>query len=257
MNKKKLAREERPILGEISGSGLRANFWNYVERVTGKRSLKAFIQQGLLFTLFSDIPSIWGVALRSQAYKKVLGSIGESCFIEKNVRFRVPKRIFLGNRVYIGENVRLDACFTTSQIRIDNDVSIHEYSTLKAGIGKIIVHKGVTIASFVGLGGDGGLEIGKNSIIANHVELITGNYVFDDPSIPIKRQGVRLGRIEIGENVWLGVHTIVLPGVRIGDGAVVGGGSVVTKDIPGNSVAVGNPAKVIRKREEREIQDPF
>lgn len=257
MNKKKLTRVERPILGEISGSGLRANFWNYVERVTGKRSLKAFIRQGILFTLFSDIPSIWGVALRSQAYKKVLGSIGESCFIERNVRFIVPQRIFLGNRVYIGENVRLDACFTTSQIRIGNDVSIHEYSTLKAGIGKIIVHEGVTIAGFVGLGGDGGLEIGKNSIIANHVELITGNYVFDDPSIPIKRQGVRLGRIEIGEDVWLGVHTIVLPGVRIGDGAVVGAGSVVTKGIPSYSVALGNPAKVIRKREEREIQDSF
>lgn len=251
MGKKRLTRAERPLLGEISSNGLRENFWNYVERMTGNRSLKTFIRQGLIFNLFSVIPSVWGVALRSQAYKKTLGRVGENCFIDKNVQFRVPKRIFLGNRVYLGENVRLDACFKTSQIKIGNNVRIQRNSTLKAGIGEIIVHDGVTIAQRVGLAGDGGLEIGKNSIIANGVEIITGNYIFDNPLIPIKRQGVELEGIEIGEDVWLGVYTIVLPGVRIGSGAVIGAGSVVTKDIPSYSIAFGNPAKVKRRRKER------
>ena len=53
--------------------------------------------------------------------------------------------------------------------------------------------------------------------------------------------------INIGDGCWLGGGVIVLPGVTIGDGAVIGAGSVVTKDIPANSLAVGNPCRVIRK----------
>ena len=53
--------------------------------------------------------------------------------------------------------------------------------------------------------------------------------------------------ITIGNNVWLGAGVIVLSGVTIGDGAVVGAGSIVTKSIPANSLAVGNPARVIRE----------
>ncbi len=56
--------------------------------------------------------------------------------------------------------------------------------------------------------------------------------------------------IRIGKNCWLGGSVIVLPGVNIGDGCVIGAGAVVTKDIPDNSLAVGNPAKVIRKIEQ-------
>ena len=51
----------------------------------------------------------------------------------------------------------------------------------------------------------------------------------------------------MGDNVWIGGNVVVLPGVKIGDNCVIGAGSVVTKDIPDNSVAVGNPCKVIRK----------
>ena len=53
--------------------------------------------------------------------------------------------------------------------------------------------------------------------------------------------------IKIGNNVWIGGNVIVLPGVNIGDNVVIGAGSVVTKDIPANCVAVGNPCRVIRK----------
>lgn len=57
--------------------------------------------------------------------------------------------------------------------------------------------------------------------------------------------------IKIGKNCWLGGSVIVLPGVTIGDGCVIGAGAVVTKDIPKNSLAVGNPAKVIRTIEQK------
>lgn len=229
-------------------SGLRGNFWNYIERVTGQRSLKKFISQGLLLTLLSNFPSIWGVVLRRLAYKKVLGGMGENCFIEKNVRFRVPGSISLGDRVFIDENACLDPTYPSSQIRLGNDTRIGRNSVLKASVGKIILHDGATIARFVHLGGGGEIEIGKNSMLGDKVELISGQHVYDDPTIPIKFQGSRFAKIVIGEDVWLGAQVTVLPGVKIGDGSVVGAGSVVTKDIPRYSVAVGVPARVLRKR---------
>ena len=53
--------------------------------------------------------------------------------------------------------------------------------------------------------------------------------------------------IKVGNNVWIGGNVVVLPGVTIGDNVVIGAGSIVTKDIPSNSVAVGNPCKVIKE----------
>ena len=60
--------------------------------------------------------------------------------------------------------------------------------------------------------------------------------------------------IHIGENCWLGAGVIVLPGVSIGDNSVIGAGSIVTKDIPSNVVAFGNPCKVIRSINEHDLE---
>lgn len=240
----------------ISKGGLRANFWNYVEKVTGQRSLKKFIWQGSVMTLLSWLPTIWGSVIRGLAYKKVLGSVGSNCLIGKNVHFRVPEKIFLGDRVFIGDNACLDAAFFKSEIRLGNDVHIEEGCYIKAGIGNVVIHEGVRIHRFSLLAGYGGVEIGKNSLLANNVELLSSDHIFDDPTIPIRFQGTRMGRIVIGEDVWLGAYVIVLPGVKISNGSVVGAGSVVTKSIPGYSVAVGNPARVLKKRRPHQSKYP-
>ena len=60
--------------------------------------------------------------------------------------------------------------------------------------------------------------------------------------------------VNIGNNVWIGAGAIILPGVSIGDNSVIGAGSVVTKDIPANVVAVGNPCKVLREIDENDIK---
>lgn len=249
MEKKKSAIEKLPDLRITPKGELRDDFWNYVERVTGQRSLRKFVSQGLILTLFSDSPTIWSNVLRGRVYRKILGNIGVNCLIEKNVRFRVPQRIFLGDRVFIDENACLDACYIKSKIKLENDVHIGRNTVLRAGIGEIILNKGVGVNRFAYLDGNGGIEIGRNSLLANKVEIISGSHVFDDPKTPIKFQGTKLGRVTIGEDVWIGTHVTVLPGVTIGDGSVVGAGSVVTKDIPSYSVATGVPARVIRKRE--------
>jgi maltose O-acetyltransferase len=89
------------------------------------------------------------------------------------------------------------------------------------------------------------ITIGEDCQIATGVQLLTATH----PLEPVPRRDKVEGSapITIGDNVWLGGGVIVLPGVRIGDNSVVGAGSVVTRDIPANVVAVGNPARVIKQ----------
>jgi len=232
----------------IPSGGLTANFWNYVQRVTGERSLGRFLWQGAILTLLYRLPTIWAAVLRGIAYRAVLGGIGSSCLIEEDVRFCVPQRIFLGKRVFIGQYSYLDATYKDSFIRLGNDVHLARFCTLRAGKRGITIHDGVGINKYTFLDGNGGIEIGANALLSPGVQCISGNHIFDDPDIPIKYQGTEYGKITIGEDCWLGTNVIVLPEVTIGRGAVIGAGAVVTKDIPAYAIALGVPAKVVGHR---------
>lgn len=89
------------------------------------------------------------------------------------------------------------------------------------------------------------IKIGKDVQIGPNVQLLTPTHPIDPELRRNKWEGAK--PITIGDNVWLGGGTIVLPGVTIGENTVIGAGSVVTKNIPANVVAVGNPAKVIKQ----------
>ena len=91
----------------------------------------------------------------------------------------------------------------------------------------------------------GGIEIGDGSLIGHNTTIATLNHDFN----PIKRQNLTPSSVKIGKNVWIGSDCTILPGVEIGDGAIIGAGSVVTKSIPTNTIAVGNPARVIKNIE--------
>lgn len=115
---------------------------------------------------------------------------------------------------------------------------------------KITLGKNVFITYNVVLDGRGGLNIGDDTMIGFDSTIITFTHKFKDPNIPIRLQGATGFPVEIGKDVWLGTRVIVLPGVKIGNGAVIGSGSVVTKDIPDFSIAAGTPAKINGKRGE-------
>lgn len=88
-----------------------------------------------------------------------------------------------------------------------------------------------------------GISIGNNVRIGSGVGLISASHDNNDYD-----KHKTTPPIEIGNNVWIGMNSIILPGIRIGDNVVIGAGSVVAKDIPSNSVAVGNPCKVIKQK---------
>ncbi|XVX20622.1 sugar O-acetyltransferase [Actinomycetota bacterium] len=89
------------------------------------------------------------------------------------------------------------------------------------------------------------ITIGDDVQIGPHVQFLTPTHPLEPG--PRRDKWEAAEPITIGDNVWLGGDAIVLPGVSIGDNTVVGSGAVVTKDLPANVLAVGNPAKVIRE----------
>lgn len=150
-----------------------------------------------------------------------------------------------------------------SRIKSNTEWKLFPGCEFKAGNG-LIVGKGVTlsvaknatiiIGKNVGIGNrcqivcHKHIKIGEGTVIAPNVMLFDHNHVFD------LRNGVHQrdftdGEIVIGRHCWLGAGCIVLKDVHIGDNCVIGAGSVVTKDIDFGSIAVGSPAKVIRKIE--------
>lgn len=84
------------------------------------------------------------------------------------------------------------------------------------------------------------IEIGNNVTLSQRVQLLA-----HDASTKKKLEYTMIGKIKIGNNVFIGANSIVLPNVSIGENCIIGAGSVVTKSIPANSIAAGNPAKVI------------
>ena len=99
------------------------------------------------------------------------------------------------------------------------------------------------------------IYIGDNTMLAPRVILATAGH----PILPeLREQGLQYNMpIHIGKNCWLGAGVIVLPGVTVGDNTVIGAGSVVTKDIPANVVAVGNPCRVLRPIGEKDREFYF
>lgn len=86
----------------------------------------------------------------------------------------------------------------------------------------------------------GGITIGDGALIGHNVVLATLNHGLE----PAKRANLLPAPIKIGRRVWIGSNSTILPGVSIGDNAVIGAGSVVTKDVPSNAIVAGNPAKI-------------
>lgn len=107
------------------------------------------------------------------------------------------------------------------------------------------VGKNVFINSGCCFQDQGGITIGDGSLIGHQVVFATVNHDL----APEKRGNMRCESIVLGKNVWVGAHATILQGVRIGDGAVIAAGAVVTKDVPSRTVAGGVPAKIIKNIE--------
>ena len=90
------------------------------------------------------------------------------------------------------------------------------------------------------------MEIGDDTIIGAYFSCHPEGHIFDDPSKPIRLQGLSRKGIKIGKGCWIGAKVTVLDGVEIGENSVIAAGAVVTQSFPKDSIIAGVPAKLIR-----------
>jgi acetyltransferase-like isoleucine patch superfamily enzyme len=149
--------------------------------------------------------------------------------------------------------------FNEQYISIGDDVLIGPGVALSAGMvpgQECLVTPVVTIGDrcLIGRGsgivGHFSISIGNDVWTGHHVYITDQNHGYEDITIPISKQSQPERAVSIGDGSWLGHGSVVLPGVTIGRHVVIGANSVVTKDIPDFTVAVGVPAKVIRRFDE-------
>jgi acetyltransferase-like isoleucine patch superfamily enzyme len=151
-------------------------------------------------------------------------------------------------------------CFVCPRVKFeigrDATVSLGRWSWIGQG-SKIRAHEGrVAIGAKSVLGQECTIsayqrvEIGRECILADRVMLIDFDHGTVEVERPIRLQGIYKRDVRVGHNVWIGYGACVLRGVSIGDNAVIGTSSVVTRDVPSNAVVGGVPARLIRMREE-------
>jgi acetyltransferase-like isoleucine patch superfamily enzyme len=151
--------------------------------------------------------------------------VGRGCSIS-------PRAIFSpGGPITIGENSRIEhgvllmpSDIEGSYIEIGAHSSIHAYSVVA---------------------GTGGVRIGDRVRIASHTIIASHNHCCDRVDIPIMDQGLELAPVHIEDDVWIAARATILPGVRVGTGAVIAAGAIVTKDVPPRAVVGGVPARVL------------
>jgi maltose O-acetyltransferase len=155
----------------------------------------------------------------------------------------LPKSTFPGGHFY--KNIRF---FLAKRMlrKCGKNVTIENQCYIGSG-------KSIEIGDYSGIGQrcylQGKITIGKYVMMAPDVVILTENHKFQDTSKLLRFQGSqKVEPVIIEDDVWIGIRAIILPGVRIGKGAVVGAGSVVTKEVEPYSIVAGNPAKLIRKR---------
>lgn len=139
---------------------------------------------------------------------------------------------------------RMDV-FPFNDFRLGEKSVIEDFATINNGVGDVLIGDHTMIG--IGCVVIGPVKIGHNVMLAQNIVVSGLNHGYEDVSLPPSRQKEIRKQIIISDDVWIGANSVITAGVTIGKHVVIGAGSVVTKDVPDFCVAVGNPARVVKK----------
>jgi len=186
-------------------------------------------------------------------YLKMKGAkIGKNCQINGPIEILLRDNARLSNLI-IGDNVTFGGKIyirmrKNGRIVLGDGVKTGtEIWLVTANDAELNIGENSILGSYNILNGGHGLKIGANCVFGGFVYINTSDHGFRREEL-IQKQGFFGAPIEIGDDVWLGGHVFINKGLTIGNGSVIGAGAIVTKNIPEYSIAVGNPAKVIKER---------
>lgn len=176
-------------------------------------------------------------------------------FIGKHVDLSHTEKIFCKKNVKFEDYSEIQG-LSLHGLRFGQNVTIGRYTAIRPssyyGVGKIgfglTIGENSSIGPFSFVGCSGQISIGKNVMIGPRVSLFAENHNFSNTTVPIKKQGVNNKGIIIEDNCWIGSGVIILDGVTIGHGTVIGAGTIVTKNVPANSIIFDKREKLIRNR---------
>jgi acetyltransferase-like isoleucine patch superfamily enzyme len=180
---------------------------------------------------------LWGAVGPHSAFAKRFGAFGEGSIVMYPWNTLYGERwMRIGRNVMIGPEVTLSVGITPDQVPISDPVIV-------IGDG-CLINKGTAIVAHFSV------VIGNDVFTGHNCYITDQNHDYRDLTRPIGAQSMPEQPVRIGSGSWLGHGVVVLPGVTIGEHVTVAAGSVVTTDIPDRSVAVGSPARVVRRYDE-------
>jgi len=149
-----------------------------------------------------------------------------------------------GKGAIIRFNTRMDV-FPFKNFEIGSNSIIEDFATINNGVGDVLIGNscGIGLSNVI----IGPVTLGNYVMLAQNIVISGLNHGYEDITTPPRLQKVVTKQIIIEDNAWIGANCVVTAGVTIGKHAVIGAGSVVTKNIPAYTVAVGNPARVIKQ----------
>lgn len=124
-----------------------------------------------------------------------------------------------------------------------------EPSTFIIVPGNMTIGENTSISSYTTIYATYGVSIGKNCLISSNCGISSYNHISNSENRihDVEEDRKYSKAVIIGDNVWIGMNACILPGVKIGSNAIIGSGSVVTKDVPDNEIWAGNPARFLKK----------
>lgn len=180
-------------------------------------------------------------------YRFRFGSLGRSVRIISPLLLQGAGRMHIGDGVLIEQFVGMTAV-GNGEIHVGNDCELRCFSRMEAHDGFIRLGARCGVNPFTLLSGYGGLTIGNDVRIGSHCAILSSTHNFESAALTIREQGVLKQETIVEDDVWMGHACTILGGVRIGRGAIIGAGAVVTRDIPPGGIALGVPARITGTR---------